>query len=123
MKPIVLIVDDDPVFAKDLMLLLDQDYDCKWANSIASAQRMLAQDHVSLILLDVHLTNGETGFDFLNGAKDLLKIPVVMISERPDVAVVVEAMRWGVFSFLPKNVETMELKETMQKALTESDKQ
>jgi DNA-binding NtrC family response regulator len=116
-NPLLLIVDDDPTVRTDLPVLLDQQYRCEAGEDLPSARARIERGGVELVLLDVHLGDGVTGFDLLDWLRDRDHAPsVVMMSDRPGVGIVVEAMRRGARSFLAKSANTPELLAALQAA-------
>jgi DNA-binding NtrC family response regulator len=118
-KPILLIVDDDEVFASDLKLLLESEYDCRWCADGKSARKML-EDGVDpeAVFLDVYLGDGMHGLDELVWIRGKDQdLPVIMMTDQPSIPLVVESVRRGAFSVLSKSSGIEELIDTLRKAV------
>ncbi len=118
--PRVLVVDDSPLIRAILMASLeDQGYDVVEAEDGLEALQVCAVDPPDVVLLDVVMP-GMSGLDVLDrlqGAPELLHIPVVCLTGRSDVSDVVEAMRRGAHDYLRKPFETNELLARLSSAL------
>jgi len=118
LKPLVLIVDDDTLFISDLTLLMGERYHCVPALSEKQVFSRLSVKKADVILLDVHLNKEKDGFSILKKLNEKeMKIPVIMMSDKPSIEVVVKAMELGAFSFIPKNSGLKDLMKTIEKVL------
>ncbi len=106
----VAIVDDHPVFAEALAALLDAEPMLSvvaTATSLESARRMLDQNRVDVVLLDLDIA-GDNGLRLVEERGDnAVRFVVVTALEDPDV--VFEAVRRGVMGWVPKEVGIAEL--------------
>jgi len=117
-KPLILIIDDDSVFRSDLILVLENDYRCREAESLATAISEVEHEEPDVIILDFNLGANEDGFHVLEILKTMdPNIPVIMMTSQPSISMVVEAVRRGVFSFLSKTSDLRELRATLIKAI------
>lgn len=120
MKPLVLIIDDDEVFASDLELLLGDEYTCRrFADSSGIDEVTSGRIKPAVILLDVYLAPEQHGLDLLEAVRRYDKtIPVVMMTDQPAIPLVVEAVRRGGFTVLSKSGGMDELLITLRKAIS-----
>ena len=106
MNKTVLIIDDDA----DTRLLLSHilgraDYNTVTVESGAAAMKVLQEESVSVILLDL-LMPGMNGLEFCGSLQSdiiLSRIPVIMITSRADDETRRDALNAGVADFLPKS--------------------
>lgn len=120
MKPKVLIVDDDPLFASDLVVLLEDRYRCWSIQRPTDIEEDVRRIEPDLVLLDVMLGDDVDGFRVLERMRAAgCTAPVIMMSDRPSIPTVIEAMKRGVFSFLPKTTGLEDLRSSLQQALEE----
>lgn len=114
----VAVVDDDPVFAADIRILLQDRWDVMTTDSLSVAWQWLREDLAELFLVDIHLGEGERGTDLLDMMKHMHSAaPVVMMSDRPTVHTVVDAMKRGAAGFIPKTLEIREFERILEQAL------
>ncbi len=116
-KPHLLIVDDDSVYAGDLAMVLAADFHCVLAHSPAEAEEEITTDRPAAVLLDFDLGPEHEDFVLLEWIRmKEPSLPVVMMSEQPSIPTVVEAVRRGVFGFLEKSANLDELKLILRNA-------
>ena len=101
----ILIVDDHPIFAEGLKLLLcelDRDLTHDDARNLDEAQELTSQNHYDLVLLDLTLIETQ-GLATLNGARNFCTCPIVVLSgdERPTL--VRNTINCGAMGFIPKS--------------------
>jgi len=112
------IVDDDPVFAGDIRLLLQDRWDVLTTDNLTVAWQWLRDGIGDLFLVDLHLGEGIRGTDLLDMKQPIGEtVPVVMMSDRPSVHTVVDAMKRGAAGFIPKTVEIREFERILEQAL------
>lgn len=110
--PLVLVVDDDPTTIRVLEgLLHGAGYETVSAGHLADAQALVRSDPVSLILLDVHLPDGN-GLDF---CKQIMAdpvtegIPVIFISANDDMKTKVRGFAVGGVDYITKPLSGAEV--------------
>jgi len=118
MKPLILLVDDDPgirfSFAK---YLAKEGYETVAAASLAEAREAVAAQRVDAVLLDLLLPDGN-GIDLIADLRaDRPDMAIIVISAAADVPIAVEAMRLGADNLLTKPVKMAELSIHLQKSL------
>jgi sigma-B regulation protein RsbU (phosphoserine phosphatase) len=103
--PLVLIVDDDLTTTQILDgLLRGAGFDTLCAYDLASAEALARSRPVSLILLDVHLPDGN-GLDLcsrLTAEPEMADVPILFISANSEVETVVRGFAAGGVDFIPK---------------------
>jgi len=102
-ESIVLIVDDEEGIRESLSgIFEDEGYDIITARSGEEALKILKEQNMDLILLDVWLP-GIDGVQTLKEIKDIKPdIPVIMISGHGNIDLAVKATRMGAYDFLEK---------------------
>ena len=107
----LLLVEDDP----SILTLLQQrlrDYKILAASTHAQARKWLAQETVDLIVLDVHVPDGN-GFDFCASLKADPRtetIPVIFLTAQGDTSDKVMGFSLGAEDYLTKPFDSAELK-------------
>lgn len=102
---IVLVVDDDADNRDMLSRRLENlGYVVRQAENGLEALNILATDSFDLVLLDVMMPvlDGYQTLERIKGDKELLHLPVIMISALDDIAVVTRCIEIGAEDYLPK---------------------
>jgi DNA-binding NtrC family response regulator len=120
MKPLILVVDDEPdirSLVKDI--LEDEGYDVAVAENGAAARAAVARRAPDLVLLDIWMPD----IDGISLLKEFAQVgmaaPVVMISGHGTVESAVEATRLGAYDFIEKPLSLGKLLMTVKKALAD----
>ena len=110
MKPMVLLVDDEPSIQFGFSAYLNKTgYQIQTAGTIAEAKLKLAQDCFDIILLDLSLPDGN-GLDLITEIRqNYPAVALVVITGTGDVPLAVKAMQLGADNFLTKPVDMNEL--------------
>jgi DNA-binding NtrC family response regulator len=99
----ILILDDEKQFTEELVgFFTDSEIECFEANAVADGRRILEENHIDLMILDVRLP-GVNGLDILKEVRG--KYPtmeVIIVSAHGDMDTVIKAMRNGAFDYLRK---------------------
>ena len=104
----VLVADDHPLFREAIVRLLKRtiaEVVIYEASSLAESKVMLSEHRgVSLLLLDLKLsdTNGIDGLLYLK--KTYPSLPVVVISAYDSQSVIQDSLRYGASGFIPKHL-------------------
>jgi CheY-like chemotaxis protein len=110
--------DEDMIHAVQLMLqLLDCNTRC-FLSPRPAAQALLDGMRPDLFILDINMP-GVSGIDFLEflrRRKDMMDIPVVMLSTEASDVMIDRAMALGADAYVTKPVAIEELEEAMKKA-------
>ncbi len=99
----VLLVEDTPALARTYLgFMRDEPYTVEHVESGGDAKKVLADDEVDLVLLDLRLPD-ISGQEVLGWMRDQgITIPVIVITAQGSVGVAVDAMRAGAADFLMK---------------------
>lgn len=104
-RPLILVVDDDRVTLRLLdRLLRSAGFSTLLAGDLASAEALLKEHPITLVLLDVHLPDGN-GLDFcaqMSSGAALSDIPVLFISSNSDEATKVQGFASGAVDYITK---------------------
>lgn len=118
----VLVVDDEPYILKILSFKLRlTGLDPVEASSGEEALRLVREAGPALVLLDVSLTPGLTGFDICRILKEnpgTASIPVIMLTARTLPAERDLGLRLGATSYVTKPFSTKVLVQEIEKALS-----
>ena len=99
----ILILDDEKQFTEELSgFFIDSDFEPFEANTGAEGFKILSENPIDLLILDVRLP-GVNGLDILQDVK--VKYPfmeVIIISAHGDMDTVIKAIRLGAFDYLRK---------------------
>src|SRR5664279_5173536 len=98
----ILVVDDDPGFAKLLVTILEAEgHQVRIASSVSEALRAGELTHFDLVLTDLRLPDGD-GIQILREWVDAESTPFIIITAFATVASAVEAMKSGAVDYLTK---------------------
>ncbi len=120
----ILVIDDRVDIRLSIsMLLSDHGYQVMEADSIASAQLLLAQNDYALLLLDMNYTldttSGDEGLSFLRWMKSLgMQIPVIAMTAWSNVDLAVKAMQLGAADFIEKPWKNKRLLQIIKHQIT-----
>ncbi len=117
MKKKILIIDDEQEVRKGFVNVLEAyGFSPVEAANGVMAYRLLKQNNVSAILLDLKLDK-ENGIDLLKKINDLdYDIPVIIITAHGDISIAVEAMKLGAYDFITKPPDFENLIMSLNKA-------
>ncbi len=108
--PPVLVVDDEKNMRRSLQIMLgDEGYAVRAAESAEEALRLLATEDFFMVITDARL-GGMTGYEFLTKLKNQWpEIPALMITAFATPKLAVEAIKAGALDYLAKPFEPEEL--------------
>jgi DNA-binding NtrC family response regulator len=109
-KPLVLAVDDEPAVLEAYRIILEDTCEVRTATDGASALKLLAQENIHLVILDLRLPDIE-GLEVLLRMKEMDEyVGVVVATAVGDVKTAVRAMQAGASEYLvkPFDVETLQ---------------
>jgi DNA-binding NtrC family response regulator len=116
-RPVILVVDDEPGLRESFHLILDDDYDVVEAPDGAAALEILRATHVDLVLLDIRLP-GMDGIEVLERIKAVDEgVEVILVTAVKTVRTAVAAMKLGAFDYVTKPFEEDELLSLVRRAL------
>ncbi|MBI4851347.1 MAG: sigma-54-dependent Fis family transcriptional regulator [Acidobacteria bacterium] len=121
-KRLVLIIDDNKLFAESTKDFLVNDYlDIYTASSLANALELLSKKHFDVVLLDNSLPDG----DGLNCVKDILALndqtKIILVTGYPSFENAVQALKKGVYDYFSKPIEIDELQVAINRAIRVSE--
>ena len=113
----VLVIDDEPVLQDVLGSLLQSDgFDYLQATSAADGERVLREEEVDVVLLDLMLPD-RSGLELLPDIKQFdPHLPVVVITAYSSIESAIEAMRGGAFHYVPKPFKNEEVLHLVRRA-------
>jgi len=116
----VLVVDDDPGMRDTLEAVLKAEgdgYDVQTAWNCVGAMTAVTQGKFDIMLLDQQLPDGQ-GIDLLHRIKAAdPELPVIMMTAYGSIKTAVEAVRRGVYDFIPKPFELEDMQRAIRSAL------
>lgn len=106
----ILLVEDDPVLARNIKRGLgDQGYQVMTASSLEAARRYGQEHQIDLLLLDLGLPDG-SGFDFLHVFRATRSnTPVMILTARDEVIDKIKGLDLGADDYLVKPFDFQEL--------------
>ncbi len=119
----VLVVDDENSLRDFLRLLLEeQGYVTREADSVGAARAVLAEDSFDLILCDIMMPDG-SGLDLLKEIKEssAAETAVIMMTAYSSTKSAIEAMKLGAYDYVPKPFDVDELKVIIEKAVERNE--
>ncbi len=108
----VLLVEDDQLLGQEISQALERkELPCVWSKSIAEATEALTTEPIGLVLLDVMLSNQESGLTILKHIRTtapLREIPVIMLTNAAPIDDINRAMELGAEDYMVKANTDME---------------
>lgn len=109
MKVKILLVEDNKIITKALKYNLEQnEYDVINADNISETLKILENEKVNLIILDVTLPDGN-GFDLYKVIKEKYKINTIFLTAKDDENDIVKGLELGADDYVTKPFSTREL--------------
>jgi len=117
-RPAILITDDDVSFRETLRFALEpRGYETLVAEDGSEALRIVQQEDVDLLLLDMHMPRF-TGIETLRLVREVKsQLPCILMSAKLDEDIRRQAQEANIFSVMAKPVELLDLNRTVQQAL------
>ncbi len=116
-RPVVLVVDDDPGLRESLRVILEDEYEVMDVPDGFQALEVIRSCQVDLVLLDIRLP-GLDGIEVLERIKALdEQLEVVLVTAVKTVRTAVEAMKLGAFDYLTKPFDDDEVLSVIRRAL------
>jgi DNA-binding NtrC family response regulator len=114
----VLVIDDDPASCRLLHALFEAEgFDVSTSHDAGSGLARAESDAADLVVLDLHLPDGN-GIDVLKTFRERdPDLPVVMLTGHADVRTAVQAIKLGAFHYLTKPVDSEEVTLVVRRAL------
>ena len=116
-RPVILVVDDDPGLRESFRLILDDHCDVLDVSDGAGALETLRSCQVDLVLLDIRLPDID-GIELLERIKALdEQVEVILVTAVQTVRTAVAAMKLGAFDYVTKPFEEEEILALVRRAL------
>ncbi|MBE7420514.1 MAG: two-component system response regulator CreB [Ideonella sp.] len=120
MKPLILIVEDEPGIADTLQYALRTDgFEPAWVPSAAAALAAVAQREPALVILDVGLPD-LNGFELFKQLRARIDVPVVFLTARGDEIDRVVGLELGADDYIAKPFSPRELVARVRNVLRRS---
>ena len=118
MKPIALVVDDEPDIRELLSITLERmDVSARVCPDLASARQALGKDDYDLCLTDMRLPDGD-GLELVDWIQSKAPgTPVAVITAHGSVEAAVRALKLGAFDFVSKPLDLNDLRKLVTAAL------
>jgi DNA-binding NtrC family response regulator len=117
LRPVILVVDDEPGLRESFHLILDEDFEVIDVPDGPAALDVVRSSQVDLVLLDIRLP-GMDGIEVLERIKGIDEgLEVVLVTAVRTVRTAVAAMKLGAFDYLTKPFEDEELLSLVRRAL------
>ena len=117
LRPTVLVADDEPNVRESFLSVLEDDYRVIMASGGEEALKIVAEEHVDLVLLDIRMPDID-GMEVLRMLKEADgRLDVIMVTGIKDVRTAVQAMKLGAYDYLPKPFDVDELAAVVEKVL------
>lgn len=118
----ILLVEDNEAIIMGLEYLLSQEgYQVGTAKCVEEADRLLAREDYSLVLLDIALPDGD-GFDLCRKIKRESRIPVIFLTAKEEETDVVKGLDLGADDYVIKPFRNRELVSRIRGVLRRSGK-
>ncbi|MBI3457097.1 MAG: sigma-54-dependent Fis family transcriptional regulator [Candidatus Rokubacteria bacterium] len=116
-RPVVLVVDDDPGLRESFRLILEDDYDVLEAADGTQALETVRTTQVDLVLLDIRLPDID-GIAVLEQVKALDEhLEVILVTAVQTVRTAVAAMKLGAFDYVTKPFEEEDILPLVRRAM------
>ncbi|MFQ5899718.1 MAG: sigma-54-dependent transcriptional regulator, partial [Candidatus Methylomirabilia bacterium] len=116
-RPVILVVDDDPGLRESFRLILEDDYDVLDVPDGLQALEIVRSCQVDLVLLDIRLP-GMHGIEVLERIKAIdEQLEVILVTAVTALRTAVAAMKLGAFDYLTKPFEEDEALSVIRRAL------
>jgi two-component system, NtrC family, response regulator AtoC len=117
LRPMILIVDDDPGIRESFRLILEDKYELIEAGDGRQAIETVRTSEVDLVLLDIRLPEMD-GIEVLERIKALdEQVEVILVTAVKTVRTAVAAMKLGAFDYVTKPFEEDDLLSVVRRAL------
>lgn len=115
LKPTILAVDDESSVLEAYRLILEEEYTLLTAQNGEEALKILSQEHIDLVLLDLKLP-GMGGLEILERLKQIDEnIDVIVITAVNDVSSAVKSIKLGAYDYFTKPFDVDKLLTIIQR--------
>ncbi len=113
-RPQILICDDDKMFHLAIKYVLKEKYDCKSAYNTDEALKIVKNQSIAALLLDIEMRTPEEGIQFIPIIKEVdPDLAIVMVSGKTDFQSVKKSMQLGASDYIPKAFQADDLAHTI----------
>jgi two-component system, OmpR family, KDP operon response regulator KdpE len=120
MKPLVLVIEDDPQIRRFLRATLGaEEYRYHEAETVADGARDAAARQPDLVLLDLGLPDGD-GLDLIKSIREFSQVPIIVLSARGQETDKIAALDLGADDYVGKPFAVGELMARVRAALRRS---
>lgn len=119
-KPVIAVVDDDPMMRLALTKLLEKEAQVFTGKNSHDAVTLMRTHKPALVLMDDIMPGGLTGLSLLEEVQkdpELSRIPIVMVTASSDKEHVLRGLRAGAAEYVTKPVAYVKLMEVVHKIL------
>ena len=118
MRPVILVVEDEPALREILSDMLERfDYDARLAGTAADAYALAAAEHPNAILLDINLPDA-TGTQTLDELRVLRPdVPIIIVTANADEGLARETLTRGAFDYVLKPFDMDRIGQVLEAAL------
>ncbi|MCP4641914.1 MAG: response regulator [bacterium] len=114
----VLVVDDENGPRQALRMLLNEDYEVLMAENVASAEEILQDTPIDLVITDIRMPK-KTGVDLLQWTKTSFpETEVIILTGYSDLNTAMKAVEYGAFAYLEKPFDSTVLRQYVEQGLT-----
>lgn len=115
-RPVVLVVDDEPGMRESYRALLEDDYCLLVASNGREALEFVRKEPVSLVLLDILMPDMD-GIEVLKAIKETSDAEVIMVTAVKTVRTAIDAVKLGAYDYISKPFDIDDLMATVAKVL------
>ena len=118
MRPVILVVEDEPALLEILSDMLGRfDYDVRLAGTAADAYAIAASERPNAILLDINLPDA-TGTQTLDELRVLRPdVPIIIVTANADEGLARETLTRGAFDYVFKPFDMDRIGQVLEAAL------
>ena len=122
MKPLILVIEDEPSVAENILYALETDgFKAAWHATAGAGRTALRNDPFDLIVLDVGLPDG-SGFELCKEIRKTSAIPVVFLTARAEEVDRVVGLEIGADDYMVKPFSPRELVARVKAILRRTEK-
>ncbi|MFC7047810.1 response regulator transcription factor [Emcibacter nanhaiensis] len=106
MLPTVLIADDHPLFRDALKQAIKpvlQEHKTVEASNLAEAREWMQQGDISLLLLDLHMSDSHGFVGLIEFRQEFPSVPIIVVSASEEPEIIARAIEFGASGFIPKS--------------------
>ena len=118
MRPVILVVEDEPALREILSDMLERfDYDARLAGTAADAYALAAAERPNAILLDINLPDA-TGTQTLDELRVLRPdVPIIIVTANADEGLARDTLTRGAFDYVLKPFDMDRIGQVLEAAL------